>query len=79
MSANDHVAAFPVDIPERNITLYTDPGAIVLEPFCGSGTTLVVCEQLGRKGRGIELDPAYVAVTLERLSGLGLTPKLMEG
>jgi hypothetical protein len=79
MSANDHVAAFPVDIPERNITRYTDPGAIVLEPFCGSGTTLVVCEQLGRKGRGIELDPAYVAVTLERLSGLGLTPKLMEG
>lgn len=48
---------------------------IVYEPFCGSGTTLVACEKLGRIGRGMELSPAYAAVTLERLSGMSLTPE----
>jgi DNA modification methylase len=54
--------------------LVTDPGFVVLDPFLGSGTTLVACENLGRKGRGIEIAPQYVAVILERLAGLGLTP-----
>jgi len=49
----------------------------VLDPFVGSGTTLVGCEQLGRKGRGIEISPAYVAVSLERLNQMGLKPKLV--
>jgi DNA modification methylase len=38
----------------------------VYEPFSGSGTTIIACEQLGRKCRAIEIDPAYCAVTLER-------------
>jgi hypothetical protein len=49
----------------------------VLDPYCGSGTTLLACEQLGRISFGIELDPRYVAVILERLNALGLTPKLI--
>jgi len=53
-------------------------GEVVYDPFCGSGTTLLACEQLGRIGFGIELDPRYVAVTLERLSALGLKPKLIK-
>ena len=61
-----HVAAFPVGIPERAIKAHSAIGAIVWEPFCGSGTTLIACEQLGRKARGIEIDPGYVGVTLER-------------
>jgi DNA modification methylase len=50
---------------------------IVYDPFCGSGTTLLASQQLGRIGFGVELDPGYVAVTLEHLSALGLKPKLI--
>jgi DNA modification methylase len=47
----------------------------VYDPFCGSGTTLVACEQLGRVGFGMEIDPGYVGVILERLAGMGLVPR----
>lgn len=47
----------------------------VYDPFLGSGTTLVAAEQERRTGYGLELDPSYVAVTLERLEGLGLKPR----
>jgi DNA modification methylase len=40
----------------------------VYEPFCGSGTTMVACENLKRKCRGIEISPNYVAVILQRMS-----------
>lgn len=40
----------------------------VYDPFLGSGTTLVACQNLGRRGRGIEISAAYVAVCLERMS-----------
>jgi site-specific DNA-methyltransferase (adenine-specific) len=54
-------------------------GGAVLDPFCGSGSTLVACEQTGRTGFGCEIDPKYVAVALERLSLMGAVPRLMEG
>ena len=56
--------------------LTTRPGQVVLDPFAGSGTTLVVCEQLGRFCDALEIDPGYVAVCLERLAGMGLDPQL---
>jgi DNA modification methylase len=40
--------------------------------------TLVACERLGRVGYGVEIDPAYAAVILERLSSLNLKPELVE-
>ncbi len=49
-----------------------EAGNLIYDPFLGSGTTLVACEQLGRRGRGIEIEPKYVAVCLERLSLMGL-------
>jgi DNA modification methylase len=50
----------------------------VYEPFSGSGTTLIACEQLGRKCRAIEISPAYVAVALQRWAdATGKTPKLV--
>ena len=49
-------------------------GDLIVDPFLGSGTTLVACEQTGRVGCGMEIDPAYTAVCLERMAGLGLTP-----
>lgn len=53
---------------------YSEKGDVVSDPFLGSGTTLVACEQTGRRGRGIEIEPKYVSVCLERLSQMGLDP-----
>ncbi len=44
------------------LTLWSKPGALVVDPFCGSGTTLDVCQDLGRKGRGFDLAPARADV-----------------
>jgi len=49
----------------------------VYDPFLGSGTTMVAAEQLGRICYGMEIEPKYVAVALERMSGMGLEPKLV--
>ena len=58
--------------------LTPEAGMIVFEPFCGSGTTVIVCEQLGRKCRAVEISPAYVAVALERWAqATGKTPELL--
>jgi hypothetical protein len=69
-----HVAAFPVGIPERAIKAHSLNGEIIYEPFSGSGTVLVVSEQLARQCRAIEISPGYVAVSLERLAAMGLEP-----
>lgn len=50
-------------------------GSMVFDPFSGSGTTLVACQNLNRRGRAIEISPGYVAVALERLSQMGLQPE----
>jgi DNA modification methylase len=53
------------------------PGELVYDPFSGSGSTLLAAHQLGRLGYGSEIDPGYVAVTLERFSLLGLKPEVI--
>ncbi|MBE9479625.1 MAG: hypothetical protein IMY80_06625, partial [Chloroflexi bacterium] len=53
-------------------------GGLVYDPFLGSGTTMVAAQRLNRRCSGIEINPAYVAVTLERMNGLGVTPVLIE-
>jgi hypothetical protein len=50
---------------------------LAYDPFSGSGTTLAAAEQTGRICYGIEIEPSYIAVTLERLDGMGLTPRLV--
>ena len=50
---------------------------IIADPFLGSGTTMVAAEQLGRICYGMEIEPKYVAVALERMAGMGLEPKLV--
>jgi DNA modification methylase len=62
----------PVELVTRAVENSSRHGEIVLDMFLGSGTTLVACEQAGRVGRGVELDPGYFSVCLERLTGLGL-------
>jgi site-specific DNA-methyltransferase (adenine-specific)/site-specific DNA-methyltransferase (cytosine-N4-specific) len=73
-----HPAIFPVALPDFFIRAYSDPGDVWLDAFVGSGTTFVAAEQNGRIGYGMEIAPKYVAVILERLTGLGLSPRLLE-
>ena len=62
----DHPAVFPVALPEFAMQSYTDVGDIVLEPFSGSGTSIIAAEQAGRRMRAVELAPAYVDVAVKR-------------
>lgn len=72
--SHEHPTMKPVTLMARAIRNSTHRGEAVLDPFCGSGSTLLACHQLGRAGRGIELEPGYVAVTLSRLQAIGLEP-----
>jgi DNA modification methylase len=63
-----HKQQAPIQLLLRIILSSTDPGDVVLDPFAGSGTTLVVAEQLGRKSVGIELDSQNVALIENRLA-----------
>ena len=49
------------------VELFTDPGDLLPDPFCGSGTTGVACLRLGRRFIGIEKDAKYAAIARERL------------
>src|SRR5690606_39008730 len=69
--ATGHTAAFPVGLPAWLIRAYSDPGDCVLDPFAGSGSTLIAAEQEGRRGFGIELSPAYVDLILDRWERAG--------
>jgi len=61
-----HSAAFPVGLPSFFIRAYSDLGDNVYEPFCGSGSTLIAAEQLGRKCYGMEISPQYCDVIVKR-------------
>ena len=69
-----HPAPFPIELPERLIHLFTYEGDVVLDPFCGSGTTLVAAARTGRRGVGFDTDPTYVAISNERATGEEATP-----
>ena len=76
--AGGHPAAFPVELPKRCIKLFSYVGDTVLDPFLGSGSTLIATKQFGRCGIGIEIDEGYCNVALQRtndhkLSQLDLT------
>lgn len=62
----NHKACFPVELPARGISLIKPQTGIVLEPFGGSGSTLIACEQLGRSCYCMELDPKYIDVIIQR-------------
>jgi site-specific DNA-methyltransferase (adenine-specific) len=49
------------------VELFTDAGELVLDPFCGSGTTGVACLRLGRRFIGIEKDEGFARIATERL------------
>lgn len=63
----EHITPKPVALMLALVSDFTDPGELVLDPFCGSGTTGVACLRLGRRFIGIEKDPKYAAIARERL------------
>lgn len=62
----DHPTMKPVALFGRLIKNSSKRGGRVFDPFCGSGTTVVACEQLGRKAAAMELDPRYCDVIIRR-------------
>jgi len=64
----NHPTQKPEALFERMILASSDEGDVVLDPFCGSGTSLRVCQQLNRRGTGIEINEEYVNMTKERLA-----------
>jgi len=62
-----HFATFPPEIPEICIKAGSKIGDTILDPFSGAGTTGMVAEKLGRKYIGIELNPAYVSMSEDRI------------
>jgi len=73
----DHPTQKPVDLMRRPILNHTKRGELIYEPFLGSGTTLAAAELTERTCCGMELDPKYVDVIVQRWQGLsGKQPKL---
>ena len=75
-TSEDHPTAKPVELFEIPMLEHTSRGDWVYEPFTGSGTQHVAAERLGRICYGIEIPPAFVALTLQRLTDMGLEPRL---
>ncbi|MBO7412783.1 MAG: ParB N-terminal domain-containing protein [Fibrobacter sp.] len=65
-----HPTMKPVELVERAINNSSNPGDVVLDLFGGSGTTIIACEQTGRFGRSMELDPKYCDAITKRFVNL---------
>jgi DNA modification methylase len=63
----EHPCPFPEEIPWRLIQMYSYPDEVVLDPFCGSGQTLKVARNLGRKFVGYDISPKYVEYAKSRI------------
>jgi DNA modification methylase len=75
-----HPTVKPTALVADAIKDVTRRGELVLDIFLGSGTTLIAAERTGRKFRGVDIDPAYVDVAIERWSAItGKTPQLARG
>lgn len=62
-----HPAPFPIELPKRAIKLFSFVGDTILDPFVGSGTTLIASYLLKRKGMGVEIDKSYCKLSKTRL------------
>jgi len=74
-SENKHPTVKPIKLMEYLVKLVSKEGAVVLDPFAGSGSTLIACKNLNRNYIGMELDPEYIKIAEARLSAI--QPKLI--
>jgi DNA modification methylase len=74
--AKKHVCPKPPDVMLRLIARFSCEGEAILDPFMGSGTTLVACQKLGRQGIGIEIDPDYFEIACKRVDEVARQPDL---
>ena len=76
----EHPTMKPVELVGRAVENSSLAGEIVYDPFAGSGTTGIACQNLGRKARMVEISPAYCAVILQRWADMtGKMPVLIDG
>jgi len=77
-----HPATFPIALAKKCISLFTHEGELVLEPFVGSGTTLVAAQDLNRNAVGFDLNEEYVGLSRTRLlidsAGKGQTTQIAQ-
>jgi DNA modification methylase len=69
-----HPAVFPVNLSGDIIAAFTEPGDLVVDPFMGSGTTLVAATRLGRRAIGVEIEEKYCEIAVDRLRQYCLFP-----
>lgn len=72
----NHPAPMPYNMAADHITSWTNCGDTVLDPFLGSGTTLVACQRMGRHGTGIEIDKDYWEIACRRVEEAARQPDL---
>ena len=68
-----HGASFPVQLPSEGIEKFSKINSLIYEPFSGSGTTMVAAHQLKRRCFGMELEPKYCQVIIDRMKKLDST------
>lgn len=66
-STREHPAPFPLELAYRLVRMFSFVGDIVLDPFCGTGTTMLAAIKANRNSIGVEIDPVYCQKILERL------------
>jgi len=67
---NGHFAPYPVDLCRIPILATCPHDGVVLDPFCGTGTTLLAALNLGRRSIGIDISPRYLEISHERCATL---------
>lgn len=69
---NLHPATFPISMAKKVISLFSHKGELVLDPFVGSGTTLVAAKDLQRNAIGFDLNESYIKLCEQRISDISL-------
>ena len=72
--AGAHTAVMPERVAEHFVKMLCPPAGLVVDPFAGSGTTVVAARAHGRRGAGIELHPAYAAIAVKRVKAASAVP-----